>query len=88
MTKSTSRVAWIQEILVQILTHTNTCTLLISAQRVYHHWHDLIQNTDDLLTSVYAETSDMLAAPIDQSDFEPPAYPERTIYCCMNICMD
>ncbi|OJJ88666.1 uncharacterized protein ASPGLDRAFT_729458 [Aspergillus glaucus CBS 516.65] len=83
MTKSTNRVAWIQEILVQISTHTNTCTLLTSAQRVCHHWHDLIQNTDDLLTSVYAETSDMLAAPIDQLDLEPPAYPERTTYCRM-----
>lgn len=46
--------------------------------------HDIAE----LLTSIYAEISDMLAAPIDQSDLEPPAYPERTTYCRMDICMD
>lgn len=41
----------------------------------------------NVLTSVYAKTSDMLAALIDQTELEPPAYPKSTTYCRMNICM-
>jgi hypothetical protein len=33
----------VNELLEHILTHTDTRTLLVSAQRVYRRWHNVIQ---------------------------------------------
>ena len=38
----------IPEMLEAILLHTDMCTLLTSAQRVCHYWHDLIKESPSL----------------------------------------
>lgn len=43
----------ITEILEAILLHTDMCTLLTSAQRVCHRWHDLIKESRDLQAALF-----------------------------------
>ncbi|OJJ30464.1 hypothetical protein ASPWEDRAFT_46060 [Aspergillus wentii DTO 134E9] len=43
----------IPEILENILLHTDMCTLLTSAQRVCHHWHNLITESHNLQAALF-----------------------------------
>jgi hypothetical protein len=43
----------ITEILETILLHTDMCTLLTSAQRVCHYWHDLIEKSNSLQAHIF-----------------------------------
>lgn len=53
MTEPAHRIAYIPEVLETILVHTDTHTLLTSAQRVCRYWYDLVQNSDDLQIALF-----------------------------------
>ncbi|KAE8381603.1 hypothetical protein BDV26DRAFT_255142 [Aspergillus bertholletiae] len=52
-TAGTHQILSISEILEMILLHCDSCTLLTSAQRVCHYWHDLILNSGALQEALF-----------------------------------